>query len=1192
MSRAVVAWQGNIAGRGHANSLLLVLTLRALRRAHAIAPTVQPRGLADDVTLAWARPSAGHSKDLANALGSFTRQGLHEKVWARNLGHELHGRKVIRTQEKRRLASLMDRGRRLAMLRRAAGRRAAALVATGLSPSAGHGAGVAGLADRPLAQLRTLSAAAAGAKAGCGTAAVMLLQKRVGYDPIYAATVRPVVRLASRIGEGIGPPATLAASWDSLAAVAMAGASAYGPLAAKWLSLERIGWSMQSVWALRSDIGELRSMLHTAPRGIKDALVEGIQRWQCRRAALWSGGHYTNVWRHSHGFTDTEVRHACGEARDTLMHRWRCCLVVMVPMDDGLEQEEPFRKPLGAVHQQMHEAEQRWTVGDSYLPVLARPSAAARATACSALDDPGHASKAPEARWRGWAVLAFRPDGFQLKAACGPLPGAVQTVGRAERFACLAPLRQRRPTSLIVSDLQSLMTEGNSWSPDAASARGRHAGIWGQLHAAAAARAVPPPRFRWAPAHRTLEQAIEEGIRPLDWLGNCWADFFANLGAAEIKLPDSATEAIHAELQRALDTADNLGWAAARICQVDLWRPPGEDGELKRKFEPKLLAGPQLSLTRRGYQTVGVGGVQCIRCGREANTDKVRAAKSQSAVGAQRLASSEAANLSLQVADLVETQVAQLGPASVEKAQYLLAAAKGPALTKGPGSAGRPPQAWDRSGDLEDVLAQLVFCERGRQDGAPFREAHIDQAQQLEGEAFRVRVHQFRGYLAAGRAFLCDRGNALHVGANRQRLHTPVLESPTSEADEDVWVDLDDDDMELIRGLQASDLEATRARREQGEAAGRGGEALGVDGGEASRRRSTLPPESEGEILNISSPDARRWAHRHRRQPAGPPPDGEGGGSPPSSSSTSVLTSLQGLQLLRHTLMDFAAVRIFDLRGPDGAERSWLAWAARFAMAWLRQPDNAAACQEAAKGAGSIGVLAIVKAMVGQAWQRKASVRQATRRHLLDLSFSTWHHVAAMQWASTGEVARAIEAQIGPTAAAQLPELSGFAGPLSGIGPRGVPPPPRAAMVLLAAAGPPAFGQARGAMTGRGHGRPQLPLPQQLGRADSDSDDDGPDPGAAPSGLQPPPPAGPPEAGEGEDVLPGAGGGAGPEFAPADDVSWHVDRLTEGPDSSSSFGGGANGTAAAGGAEAGDPAAEADIIGFPQWAAEVPRTPE
>ena len=115
----------------------------------------------------------------------------------RNLGHELRGRKVLRTQEKRRLTATLARKQRLAMLRRAARRRAAALIAAGVAPSAGHGAGVSGLADRQLAQLRTLAVVTAGAKLGCGTAAVMVLQRRVDYDPIFEATAPLVLRLAA-----------------------------------------------------------------------------------------------------------------------------------------------------------------------------------------------------------------------------------------------------------------------------------------------------------------------------------------------------------------------------------------------------------------------------------------------------------------------------------------------------------------------------------------------------------------------------------------------------------------------------------------------------------------------------------------------------------------------------------------------------------------------------------------------------------------------------------------------------------------------------------------------------------------------------------------------------------------------------------------------------------------------------------
>ena len=143
------------------------------------------------------------------------------------------------------MAATLARRQRLAMLRRAAGRRAAALIASGVSPSAGHGAGASGLADRQLAQLRTLAAVTAGAKPGCGTAAVMLLQRRVDYDPIFETTVPLACRLAAWVLEGKGSLAQLQAAWKQLEVVVAQGdltwATARGPLGATWLSLERVG---------------------------------------------------------------------------------------------------------------------------------------------------------------------------------------------------------------------------------------------------------------------------------------------------------------------------------------------------------------------------------------------------------------------------------------------------------------------------------------------------------------------------------------------------------------------------------------------------------------------------------------------------------------------------------------------------------------------------------------------------------------------------------------------------------------------------------------------------------------------------------------------------------------------------------------------------------------------------------------
>ena len=82
---------------------------------------------------------------------------------------------------------------------------------------------MSGLADRLLAQLRTLAAVTDGAKPGCGTAAVMLLQRRVDYDPIFAATVPLVCRLAAWVWEGKGSLAQLQAAWKQLGAIAAQG---------------------------------------------------------------------------------------------------------------------------------------------------------------------------------------------------------------------------------------------------------------------------------------------------------------------------------------------------------------------------------------------------------------------------------------------------------------------------------------------------------------------------------------------------------------------------------------------------------------------------------------------------------------------------------------------------------------------------------------------------------------------------------------------------------------------------------------------------------------------------------------------------------------------------------------------------------------------------------------------------------
>eukprot|EP00959_Pyramimonas_sp_CCMP1952_P409472 8581552-Pyramimonas_sp.AAC.1 len=75
----------------------------------------------------------------------------------RNLGHELHGPRVLRRIEKKRVRAMRERKHRLLLMRKAVGRKTSTIWRTGVMSSVGHGAGVSGLADAPLREMRNLT---------------------------------------------------------------------------------------------------------------------------------------------------------------------------------------------------------------------------------------------------------------------------------------------------------------------------------------------------------------------------------------------------------------------------------------------------------------------------------------------------------------------------------------------------------------------------------------------------------------------------------------------------------------------------------------------------------------------------------------------------------------------------------------------------------------------------------------------------------------------------------------------------------------------------------------------------------------------------------------------------------------------------------------------------------------------------
>ncbi|CAK0862994.1 unnamed protein product [Prorocentrum cordatum] len=277
------------------------------------------RSLVDDVTLQWAGQPGPGVRALARTTASFLKdlEALHlrvqrsklgfvaterkvaqifrgatralripRKAWARNLGHEVFGTRPLRTQERRRLRALHARRRRLAMLRQAAGRRAARLQTTGLTPAVGHGAGVSGVAEGRLKVIRTAAGALAGHRPFSSLTGTLMTQTSARYDPLFAITTELVVRYAGWWWEGRASASDRQCAWSRAHAELQqdpSWARVRGPIAAVYLTLQRINWTMQAAHSLVDDIGCSFSLLDTAPRDILDALRQSIQRWQCRQ---------------------------------------------------------------------------------------------------------------------------------------------------------------------------------------------------------------------------------------------------------------------------------------------------------------------------------------------------------------------------------------------------------------------------------------------------------------------------------------------------------------------------------------------------------------------------------------------------------------------------------------------------------------------------------------------------------------------------------------------------------------------------------------------------------------------------------------------------------------------------------------------------------------------------------------------
>ena len=120
----------------------------------------------------------------------------------RNLGREIAGGRVIRTQEEERMQAPRQIRRKLMALEGAVGWKAAALWRTGAFPAAGRGGAVSVISDAALRYCRQFAATLAGVKMRGGIAVYVIMDSDPLCDLIYDSTLGVVVKCATFVRDG------------------------------------------------------------------------------------------------------------------------------------------------------------------------------------------------------------------------------------------------------------------------------------------------------------------------------------------------------------------------------------------------------------------------------------------------------------------------------------------------------------------------------------------------------------------------------------------------------------------------------------------------------------------------------------------------------------------------------------------------------------------------------------------------------------------------------------------------------------------------------------------------------------------------------------------------------------------------------------------------------------------------------
>ena len=161
-----------------------------------------------------------------------------------------------------------------------AGHRAARIISCGVSPSWLHTAGVSGVPDSVLRQVRTGVARAMGLKDYKSHTMFNMLLADSKFDPIFAATIGIVQRYHSLLWRGGVSFTRLNRYWRANAHQSHASwKGARGPLKAVQAFLARIGWRMPSPLECIDHDGRRRVLTAVSPNDLEWHLLGGGWHW-------------------------------------------------------------------------------------------------------------------------------------------------------------------------------------------------------------------------------------------------------------------------------------------------------------------------------------------------------------------------------------------------------------------------------------------------------------------------------------------------------------------------------------------------------------------------------------------------------------------------------------------------------------------------------------------------------------------------------------------------------------------------------------------------------------------------------------------------------------------------------------------------------------------------------------------------